>query len=937
MRNLIVVILLKINNNKMTTRLFTFLLLFTTLFSFAQKATVSGTILDKEYDNEPLPFANVVIKGTTTGTTTDDLGKYKLMVSPGNYILEISFLGYTTKEIPFKVVNVEKKIINWTLEADGVQLETLELTSVITKESEQAILREQQVAVEIKQAIGAEEITKKGLSDVASAVAKTTGITKQEGSGSIYVRGLGDRYNSTTMNGLPLPSNNPSRKNISLDIFSTDIVEYIGIDKTYNYKNYGDFAGANINIASKNYKGSGLLEMGTGFSGNSNALKQNDFYLQNGPAFHGFSNELIPDNALKGYNFTTSWDKQGNTPVGSSLYLIAGDSFNVGEVSKLSFFLNTSFDNGYNYKEGVRRGSVNTQGIAVKDLFRKSYDYQTNSNAMANINYKINNNHNIRYNAMFINSTSQKHEEFTGVLDAFGVAENGGGFIRRSTFDRTYLFVNQLLGEHKFGDRLDFDWGLSYNTLTNVIPDRMQNTLRPRVNDDPTSALVASDNNQSDNNRYFQAMTDNEVAGNFTVSYKFGKKEDNSYKGKLIAGYSGRYKKINFDATQFNFAVNRFITQPTVDVNYLDAYFNENNLNAGLFSIKTFRGDFSTPNALKPQNFNGQQIVSAGFGAIEYQFSPKLFVIAGLRSEYIIQDIKYDTSLKQGKKNFDTMEYLPSLTAKYELRENQNLKFAASKTYTLPQFKERAPFLFEEVGQSYFGNPFLYNSTDYNMDVKWEYFPNKGEVISFTGFGKYIQNPINEITVASATNDISWANTGKAATGIGAELEIRKNIISFENNDKKSNLNAGFNVSYLKTNQDLNSQKVLKETNGTISAFFTDANSKLTGASDLLINADLGFNKDFSKDKSLVTTLSATYFSDRVYAIGATNKGNLVDSDVLTLDFILKFKLNNNLGFGFNLKNLTNPSIERKQEIQNVIVDSYKKGRNFSLSMKYSF
>ena len=97
------------------------------------------------------------------------------------------------------------------------------------------------------------------------------------------------------------------------------------------------------------------------------------------------------------------------------------------------------------------------------------------------------------------------------------------------------------------------------------------------------------------------------------------------------------------------------------------------------------------------------------------------------------------------------------LNAKYEVNEKQNLKLAASKTYTLPQFKERAPFQFEDVNQVYFGNPFLYNSTDYNVDVKWEYFPKNGEVISLTGFGKLIQNPINEVTVASATNDISWS------------------------------------------------------------------------------------------------------------------------------------------------------------------------------------
>lgn len=904
---------------------------------FAQNGTVTGTILDKEFNNEPLPFANIVIKGTKQGTSTDENGKYSISLKPGNYTIVIGYLGYETKEIPFTLKANEKKVINHTLEASGVQLADVEIIQVVSKEKESALLQEQQKAVEIKQSIGAEEISKKGIGDVAAAVAKTSGISKQEGSSDIFVRGLGDRYNSTTMNGLPLPSNNPSTKNMSLDVFSTDIVEYIGIDKTFNYKNYGDFAGANVDIVSKTYKGSGMIEVGSGMNANSNAISQNKFYLQDGPNFHGFSNQPIPNNPLASYNFTTSWDKQAATPIGSSFYLRGGDSYSVGSNGKLSFFLNASFDNNYNYKEGVRRGGVEaSQGVAYKDLFRKAYEYQTSSNAMANINYKINSNHNIKLNTMYINSTSQKHEEFTGVIDIFDAAPNGGGYLTRSTFERTSLLINQLLGNHTLSNRVNFDWGISYNMMTNVIPDRMQNTFVPSDNDNPTtSPLIVSNLNKSDNHRYFQEMTDDELAGNFTLSYKFGKTTEDKYKGKFIAGYSARYKEINFDATQFNFKIN---SQQIIDVNNIDGYFNQNSFNLGYFDIQTFRGGLSAPNALDPQNFNGQQIISAGFGAIEYQFTPKLFVIAGFRSEYIIQDIFYSTSLKSGKKLSDTMEYLPSLTAKYEISEKQNIKFAASKTYTLPQFKERAPFLFEEVGQSFFGNENLYNSTDYNFDLKWEMYPKNGEVISFTGFGKYIQNPINQVTVASATNDISWVNTGEKAIGLGIEGEWRKNIISRENSTtgEKTNLGFGLNVSYLFTNQDLDTQKVIEENPG-ISVAFTNKDSRLTGASDLLVNSDISFNKDFKNDKSLTATLAGGYFSDRIYALGVTGKGDLVDSEVITLDFVLKYKINKNIGFGFSAKNLTNPTIERTQDIQNVVVDSYKKGRNFSISMKYSF
>lgn len=928
--------------------LFVFLVICT--FSFAQTGTVSGTILDKEFNDEPLPFANITIKGTTQGSSTDDMGRYSISVKPGSYTLVIAYLGYTTKEIPFTIKAGEKKVINHTLAADGVQLADVVITHTVSKESETALLQEQQKAVEIKQAIGAEEISKKGISDVAAAVAKTTGISKQEGSGSIFVRGLGDRYNVTTLNGLPLPSNDPTKKNISLDIFSTDIVEYIGIDKTYSYKNYGDFAGANVDIVSKNYSGSGTLSIGSGFGVNSNAIRQDKFYLQDGPSFYGFKEVSQPNNPLQSYNHSTSWDKQAATPINSSYYLRGGDSYSIGDNGKFSFFVNASFDNAYTFKEGVSK-SVNRDGIKNTDLNKKSYNYSTGTNGMLNLVYKINNKNTIKTNTVYINSSNQSHDEYNGVINLFdNNAPEGGGFIRRSTFSKTSFLINQLLGEHKlFNERVNFDWGVSYNMMKNVIPDRMQNTFIPKDND-LNEGFIASNLNPSDNHRYYQSLEDNEVAGNFNLSYKFGKKDDQTYKGKLIAGYSGRYKKIDFNAIQYNFKISKNVAQPYIDINNIDGYFNQNGLDQGYFTLTTLFGGVNSPNALNPQYYNGDQIISAGYGAIEYQFTPKLFIIAGFRAEYIIQDIKFLTTLKPqgGKKNFDTMEYLPSLTAKYELTENQNLKLAASKTYTLPQFKERAPFQYQEVNQDYKGNPYLYNSTDYNFDLKWEYFPKKGEIISLTGFGKYILNPINEITISSATNDISWVNSGERAIGYGAELEFRKYILNRENTttNESFTISSGINISYLHTSQDLDSEKVKKETKGEINALFTFDNSRLTGASDWLGNADISINKTMKNDKSLSATLTGAYFSDRLFALPTSRKGLITDSEVFTFDFIFKYSFNKNLGIGLSAKNLTDPTIKRTQDVlstNNNSVDyketilSYKKGRNFGLSINYTF
>lgn len=290
------------------------------------------------------------------------------------------------------------------------------------------------------------------------------------------------------------------------------------------------------------------------------------------------------------------------------------------------------------------------------------------------------------------------------------------------------------------------------------------------------------------------------------------------------------------------------------------------------------------------------------------------------------------------------------------MNEKQNLKFAASKTYTLPQYKERAPFLFQEVNQDYFGNPFLYASTDYNVDLKWELFPASSEIISLGVFGKLIENPINTITVQSAANDISWANTGDQATAFGAEVEIRKTLLESEKDVKgfplSTSLTAGLNAAYMITEQELDGAKVFEEAQ--LSFIPTYSKTGISGASDLIGNADISFFKELAEAKNIQMTLAANYFSDRIFALGNFGKGNIIEKGVPTLDFIFKTQLNENMTLGVSAKNLLNPSIERYQEAvdgetnndselslnfqeKETTILSYKKGYDFKLTFAYKF
>lgn len=897
---------------------------------FAQKATVSGTITDKDLNNETLPFANVTIKGTTTSVQTDLDGKYELEANPGSYTLVFSFLGYESQEEKVTLTAGQKLILNKTLGSGSVTVEEVVIESIQSRQKETALLMEQQKSIEIKQNIGAQELSRKGIGDVATAVAKTSGVSKQEGSNNVYVRGLGDRYNSTSMNGLPIPSNDPQNKNVALDLFTTDIVEYISIDKVYSPRLFGDFAGGNVDIVSKDYRGQGMLEVSVGSRANTNAIgKADDFFLQRGPSKTGFVSYGIPNNPLGSYSFENSLNPKKEVPFGGTFGLRAGKTFDIGEDGRLSLFGTASFDSGYEFREGIGR-TVNAQGASLKDFDQAQYSYKTNATGMFNANYRINNANKIGYNFLFVNSSDQTRETYFGFDRDF---ENNTAdlFVQRGTFIQNTLMINQLLGNHKITDKIEADWGVSYNKVEGDMPDRTQNKT---FFDPATGQSILAQRTPTDNQRYFQNLVEDEIAANLAVSYKLGNNANGDSRGKVSVGYNGRFKKRDFEAIQFNFNITQLGQNTSVNPNNLDAFFNQENYQSGqLFSTSAFAG-------MTPQTYDGEQNIHAGFGTLEYRLSEKLSTIVGLRFEKLEQTVNWRTQLNAagGTNTFDRNEFLPSLVMKYELNDTQNLRLAASKTYTLPQFKERALFIYEDVLETKIGNPDLYPSQDYNFDLKWEMFPKNDEIFSATLFGKLIMDPINEVNLASSTNDISWVNIGNQGYVIGAEFEARKNIFDFDG-EQTNKLSFGINASVMKTYQDIDPEKIRRETKGRLNITPTERTSGFTGASDLVMNADLTYTKDWSNNTGIMATIAYTYNSDKLYALGIEEKGHLVDKAIGSLDLILKTKITENLGLDFGARNILNPTFKRVQENADadVPVLTYKRGATLGLGVNYKF
>ena len=321
-------------------------------FVIAQdKGTLKGLLTDKETNNEPLPFANVQIKGTSIGTTTDFDGNYSLQVPVGTHSIEFSFLGYKSVEKTFTITTRETVVINQLMSAEeGVALDAVVIKASTSKETATALIMEAKKAVSIKTTIGAQELATKGVSDAAGAVTKTAGVSK--GSKNVIVRGLGDRYNSTTMNGLPLPSEDPEYKNISLGFFDTSVIKNIGVNKVFTADLNGDVGGANIDIVSKEVVKRREASLGVSLGVNSQTVSK-EFLTIHGTNRFGTQRLKHTVTDLNTYSFTNSFKPQSqNFQLNNSFSFKYGRKYDVGEDNTLSFFLVGSYDAKYNYLEG---------------------------------------------------------------------------------------------------------------------------------------------------------------------------------------------------------------------------------------------------------------------------------------------------------------------------------------------------------------------------------------------------------------------------------------------------------------------------------------------------------------------------------------------------------------------------------------------------------
>lgn len=870
----------------------------------AQTGTIKGYVFDSK-TKEALSGATISIESITVTVISDSDGRFTIHGIPAaTYQLSATYTSYEKLIRGIDVIPGNTTTIEVALAAESVLLNTVEIVARPNREMENILLNEQRKSHIAVQVTGAQELSRKGAGDAEEALSKVSGISRQEGIKNVSVRGLGDRYNATLLNGMPVPSEDPEYKNVSLSFFGANIIQAIEVKKVFSAKNNGDAGGAVINISSKELLNNQSLSLEISEGLNSNTYGKT-FLHPDGANFFGFANARQPTPGK--FDFSNNLDpSQVQIPLNQSFRLSGGRRINIGE-NPLSMYVVATHVIKYSHiGETVR--NMTTTGAIYQDQTGNKYSEKTNQLGLVNLNYKMRKGHSIAYNFMMLHANDQYVGEYVGKhTEKHQDGDQDMGYLRRQQINDNLLFTHQLLSKWTLTDRLSLVADGSFNSIEGLEPDRRENYLSKKT--DGTYGLTGSNRQK----RFFSELHEQDYNAKLVLHYKL-KDAYNRNNSGITFGYNSRLSNNNFEAKEYNFsAIHGAYSIAHIA---LDELYNAANYGKGTFSI-----------AEGPANsYNVNRNIQSLFAEVVFQLSSALTGSIGLRFDDVHVAVAYDVPGRADNNKIVQTNYLPDFHLKYDLNDQQVLRLSASKTYTLPQSKEISPYQYVDIGFASEGNPNLRPSDNYNFDIKWECYPRSSELLSVGAFYKRIINPIGRVDKGNSAGLLTYDNISKSAAVMGVEVEVRKNIFSIADAKAKNThkLSVGINASFL------DAALILSVLNT------PERKSGLEGATPFILNTDVSYYYS-GVENSITTTLVFNYSSNRIYTNGTLGYQDIIEEGIPTLDWVSSFKFNKNISLKLKAANLLNPDfiLTRKSNINNkkVILNQYKKGIDLSLGI----
>jgi len=837
-----------------------FLTLALTSIIFSQEGKISGLVMDGEYD-EPMAFANVIVKGSTIGTTTDFDGKYSLDLEPGEYTLTFSFVGYQTIEVSEVIIKSDEvEQVDVTLSTNT--LDEIIITTTVRKNTESAVLDIQKKSAVMLDGLSSQGIKKAGASNIASAVKSVPGVSVLGGK-YVYVRGLGDRYTKSILNGVDIPGLDPDRNTIQMDIFPTNILENIIVIKSAAAEYPADFTGGVVDIVTKDFPTKKESSFSLGTSYNSEMHFKNDYL--NGPNentdFIGFDSgsrdipisrfQYIPgtfDNDIVLTQLTSSFNpilkaERKTSKNDFNFGFTTGNQFDVGKDDKLGYQFSLSYRNETSfYKDRIdnrlTKDPNDTSNYNLLTSRLSSGDEGVNNiilSGLAGLVYKRENSK-YKFNLLHI----QNGESVGGFFNQEASQGGAGGGIEQYTKDviqYTQRSVTNILlnGIHNGEKGWKTEWKISPTFST--VKDKDHRTTSFQITQDGTAIIAPSSSGYPQ--RVWRDLSEFNIANQINFLKKYTIKEQPA---KLKFGGSMTYKSRDFELDSYLFTS----TNPVVTNGDANTLLSSENI----WTPTSQQGvHLLFGNLYQPANsYEGEQRIYAGYFSNEFELLKNLKSVLGVRTElfqsFYTGQNQSGSEIFNNSKIIDNFDIYPSANLILSLNENSNLRSSYSKTTARPSVKEasRAQIYDAISDRLFIGNLDLKPSYIDNIDFRYEVFGDKGDIIAISGFYKTFKDPIELTFFASAPNQLTARNLGSAKV-YGAEFEIRKplNFISDDIRKWRFSLNASLIESSLEMFEDEYNNRLNAARDGESISTTRD----LQGQSPFLINSNIEFlNED---------------------------------------------------------------------------------------------
>ncbi len=948
-------------NNKYFAALF-FFFLFVVFPSNAQTGTVVGLVTDGEL-NEPMAFANVQIKGTSKGASTDFEGKYAIEVEEGTYTLVFSFVGYTSSEISGVVVKAGQETdVSVTLQAANV-LDDVVVRATARENTEAAILNVQKKSITLLDGLSSQSIKKIGASDIANAVKNVPGVSVQGGK-YVYVRGLGDRYTKSILNGMDIPGLDPDRNTIQMDIFPTNIIDNVIVVKSAAAEYPADFTGGVVDIVTKDFptKAEYSISVGAGFNPD---MHFNDNYLDydgSNTDFLGFDNDdrdrpihryqPIPSIASTTNVLTTltdSFQKQLRATTTTSnpdfsIGFTAGNQYDVGD-NKLGYQVSMSYRNETRFYENRidDNWSKNQQDREETQLAptRRSFGDESSNNVLLNslagLTFKTD------FSKFKLNFLHIQNGESTAGLyrQTIFEAEAGGGAAPLTKDALLYTqrsITNGLLsGKHSFSE--ESDWSLEWKfspTLTTVYDK--DHRVTPLGIEDGT--LILNPNAIGTPIRIWRNLNEVSWAGKADIDKKY---EFASRPAKLKFGGAYTYKFRDFSIDDYTFVATGNQAVPGNDPNLLLATDNIWTPETDSGTYLAFGDIFDPVNA-----YEGEQRIAAAYISNEFNLSEKLKSVLGLRVEQFesfYSGRNQSREILEDELIIDEFDFFPSANLIYALNDQSNFRASYSRTTARPSFKEASiaqiydPITDRTFIGNAFGNEFfdaIRPSYMNNFDLRYEFFGEGGQMFAISGFYKDFTDPIEVVFFPSASQQLSVANLGNAEV-IGGEIEFRQSLGFLAPGLEKFRLNA--NVSVIDSKLEMSDVEFNLRTAAIRGNETVDRERELQGQSPYLINTGLDYAND---DLGLQTGLFYNVQGKTLEVVGTGIIPDVFTQPFHSLNFTLNKKFGKDQRSAINLKVSNILGDERESfyesfEAEDQIFRLFDPGISFSLGYSLRF